>query len=103
MKLNITMVLRLHHSMKDTVIIKVHLVTKDPRIQQNYQNMFGSYKSKEKYGIFLKRNEKARPELCKLCLRCILGLRNLRSSKTVKTLQIVFVFLIVSFKTLFLL
>ena len=55
MKLNINMVLRLHHSMKDTVIIKVHLVTKDPRIQQNYQNMFGSYKSKEKYGIFLKK------------------------------------------------
>ena len=35
-------------SKKGTVIIKVYLDTKDPGMPQNYQNMFGSYKSKKK-------------------------------------------------------
>ena len=43
MKVNITMTL-----WKGTIIIRVHLDMKDTGMTQNYQNMFGNYKSKEK-------------------------------------------------------
>ena len=45
MKINIAMALRRHHS---KIIMKVHFYTKDPGMPRNYQNIFESYKSKEK-------------------------------------------------------
>ena len=41
MKVNITIVLRMHCSNKVTTIIKVHLGTKDTGMRQNYKSMFG--------------------------------------------------------------
>ena len=48
MKENITMALRIYLLKKSTVIIRIHLDTKDPGMLQNYQNMFMSYKGNEK-------------------------------------------------------